>query len=44
MCSTSLIRNKLCKRVYTVLFILLYGLFSTTQAAISNRSNKSLGE
>lgn len=44
MCSTRLIRNKLCKKVYTVLFILLYGLFSTTQAAISNRSNKSLGE
>lgn len=43
MCSTSLIRNKLCKKVYTVLFILLYGLIST-HAAISNRSNKSLGE
>lgn len=44
MCSTRIIRNKLCKKVYTVLFILLYGLFSTTHAAISNRSNKSLGE
>ena len=44
MCSTRIIRNKLCKKVYTVLFILLYGLFSTTHAAISNRNNKSSGE
>ncbi|CRK88608.1 CLUMA_CG002357, isoform A [Clunio marinus] len=42
MSSTRLITNKLCKKVHTVLFILLYGLFST-HAAISNRNTKSLG-
>jgi len=44
MCSNKLIRLSICRKAYTVLFILLYGLTAhITHAAISNRS-KSLGE
>ncbi|KAL7016844.1 hypothetical protein ACKWTF_010160 [Chironomus riparius] len=43
MCSNKLIRLSICRKAYTVLFILLYGLTAhITHAAISNRS-KSLG-
>ncbi|KAG5673018.1 hypothetical protein PVAND_003096 [Polypedilum vanderplanki] len=43
MCSNKLIRFSMCRKAYSVLFILLYGLsIQITHAAISNRS-KSLG-
>lgn len=43
MCSRKIISLKLCRRAYSVLFILLYGL-TIAQAAISGRNSKPLGE